>query len=64
MDKLLNNMDEPQIGGIDNNKINIHEYYEVEHWTKELHTTIEALKLAVKNVGTSIVDIKRYLNNN
>jgi antitoxin component HigA of HigAB toxin-antitoxin module len=51
-----------QIGSIDNDHINIHEYYEVEHWTKELHTNVEALKLAVEQVGTSIADIKNYLD--
>ncbi|MEO6522857.1 MAG: DUF3606 domain-containing protein [Mucilaginibacter sp.] len=51
-----------QTGSIDNDNINIHEYYEVEHWTKELHTNIEVLKDAVEHVGTSIEDIKKYLN--
>jgi antitoxin component HigA of HigAB toxin-antitoxin module len=50
------------IGSLDNERINIHEYYEVEHWTKELHTNVEALKRAVENVGPSIEDIKQYLN--
>jgi hypothetical protein len=56
MDNNLN------IGNPDGDKINIHEYYEVEHWTKELHTNIEALKHAVENVGPSIKDIRQYLN--
>jgi len=51
-----------QTGSIDNENINIHEYYEVEHWTKELHTNVEVLKDAVDHVGTSIEDIKKYLN--
>ena len=51
-----------QTGSIDNENINIHEYYEVEHWTKELRTNVEVLKDAVEHVGTSIEDIKKYLN--
>lgn len=53
-----------QTGSIDNDNINIHEYFEVEHWTKELNTNVEILKDAVEHVGTSIADIKVYLNKN
>lgn len=47
---------------LNNDTINIHEYYEVEHWSKELHTTVESLRHAVEHVGTSIQDIKNYLD--
>jgi len=47
---------------LNNDKINIHEYYEVEHWIKELHTNVETLKHAVESVGPSIKEIKKYLN--
>lgn len=49
-------------GKFNNDNINIHEYFEVEHWTAELHTSVETLKMAVENVGTSIADIRAYLN--
>lgn len=47
---------------LSNESINIHEYYEVEHWTKELHINVETLMKAVENVGSSIQDIRKFLN--
>jgi antitoxin component HigA of HigAB toxin-antitoxin module len=55
MDNYLEN------GSLDPEKINVHEYYEVEHWAKELDTNVEVLKNAVEHVGAKIADIKRYL---
>jgi hypothetical protein len=56
---MYNNL---QVGSIDNDNINIHEYFEVEHWTKELNVTVEVLRDAVEQVGPSIQSIKNYLN--
>ncbi|EHQ30095.1 DUF3606 domain-containing protein [Mucilaginibacter paludis] len=53
--------DDSNMRSLDTERINIHEYYEVEHWTKELNTNVEALKQAVATVGTSIKDIEKYL---
>lgn len=48
-------------GKLNNDKINIHEYYEVEYWTKILDTNAEALKKAVHDVGSSVNEVKKYL---
>jgi hypothetical protein len=53
-----------QTGSIDNDNINIHEYFEIEHWTKELNVSVEVLKDAVDHVGTAIQDIRKYLHKN
>lgn len=50
------------IGSLDLDKINITEYYEVEHWSNEFHITPEELRSAVQQVGTNVADIRKYLN--
>jgi hypothetical protein len=42
-------------------QIHIHEYFEVEHWTKALNISREELARAVAVVGTSANAVKRYL---
>lgn len=49
-------------GSHDWSNINIHENYEVEHWTKALGTNREELVKAVKVAGTAAEDIKKYFN--
>jgi hypothetical protein len=41
--------------------INMHENYEVEHWTNKLGVSRENLQEAVDAVGTSVEEIKKYL---
>jgi hypothetical protein len=43
-------------------KINIHEYFEVEHWTKALGINREELAKAVAVAGNSADAVKKYLN--
>ncbi|ASE61530.1 DUF3606 domain-containing protein [Chryseobacterium indologenes] len=45
----------------DASKINIHEVWEVQYWTRTLGVTEEQLKRAVQAVGTSVADVRRYL---
>ena len=45
----------------DRDKINIHENYEVEYWTKELGISREKLKEAVNSVGTSAAAVRDHL---
>ncbi len=45
----------------DATKINVNESWELDYWSKELGITKERLKEAVRAVGTSVKDVKRYL---
>ena len=43
---------------VDRARINVHEVYEVEYWTKKFGCNAEQLKAAVKNVGVMAKDIE------
>ena len=45
----------------DRDRINIKEYYEVEYWTKALDVHAEYLRKAVASVGTSAVEVRKFL---
>jgi len=45
----------------DSSKINIHEDYEVEYWTKNFGCAPQELKDAVEKVGTGIEAVKKAL---
>ena len=45
----------------DASKINIHEPYEVEYWTKQLGVTPGQLMDAVSKLGVSVKDVKKQL---
>lgn len=45
----------------DASKINIHEDYEVEYWTKKFGCTKAQLVAAVKAVGTSAAAVQKYV---
>lgn len=45
----------------DASKINVHEDWELEYWSKELGVSKEKIREAVKVVGTSAVAVRRYL---
>ena len=45
----------------DHNKINLHEPWEVDHWTKELGVSKDELKRAVNKVGNSTAAVRREL---
>jgi hypothetical protein len=54
-DNLKNN------GAQDRSKINVHEKWEVEYWTKELGVTKEQLEQAVKTAGTGAEAVRQHL---
>ena len=45
----------------DASRINIHEQYEVEYWSKKFGVTAETLKAAVGKAGTSAEAVEREL---
>ena len=45
----------------DSSRINIHEDYEVDYWTKKWNVTPEQLKACVKKVGVMVSDVKKCL---
>jgi hypothetical protein len=45
----------------DRSKINMHEDYEVRHWTKALGVTKEELQKAVDKVGNSAAAVRKEL---
>jgi hypothetical protein len=48
-------------GKADRERINIHEAYEVEYWTKHFGVSKDKLVEAVKAVGVMARDVKAYL---
>ena len=54
--------DKSMTGQADRSRINIHEDYEVRHWTEKFGVTAEELRGAVANVGVMADDVERYLN--
>ena len=45
----------------DRSKINMHEDFEVKHWTKELGVSKEELQMAVDKVGNSAAAVRKEL---
>ena len=45
----------------DAEKINLSQQYEIDYWTKALHTTEAKLRAAVSKVGSYVSDVKEYL---
>ena len=45
----------------DASKVNVHEQYEVEYWTKRFGVTPDQLKAAVSRVGTSAAKVEQDL---
>jgi hypothetical protein len=55
-------MDSKQnVGSPDRDRINIHEDYEVEYWTRQLGVSKEELSAAVEAVGTSADAVREHL---
>lgn len=48
-------------GPQDASKINIHESWEVQYWTKKFDVTAEKLEEAVKAVGPGVEKVSKYL---
>jgi hypothetical protein len=45
----------------DAQRVNIHEDYELEYWSKKFGSTRDELKMAVKKVGVMAKDVEREL---
>ena len=48
-------------GAQDRARINVHEDYEVRHWTEALGVSKEELEKAVKAVGPSVSAVREHL---
>ena len=48
-------------GPADRSKINVHEAWELDSWSKELGVSKDTLKDAVAKVGPSVEAVRRYL---
>jgi len=48
-------------GPQDDSKINIHQEWEVDYWTKKLNCTRSQLIAAVKAVGVQVTSVRRHL---
>jgi hypothetical protein len=53
--------DKSKTGGPDRTRINVHEKYEVDYWTKKWNVTEEQLRAAIKKVGVMVADVEREL---
>jgi len=49
------------VGSPDRDRINIHENYEVEYWTKTLGISAEELRKAVETAGTSAEAVRKHI---
>jgi hypothetical protein len=49
-------------GPQDRSRINLHEKWEVQYWTKELGVTEEELEQAVKTAGSSAAAVREHLS--
>ncbi len=58
----MDNWEKPE--SYDSNKINIHENFEVEYWTKIIGISAEELRKTVAIVGNSATAIKNHLHIN
>lgn len=48
-------------GPQDRSRINMHEKWEVQYWTKELGVSKEELERAVKEAGSSVNAVRQHL---
>ena len=53
--------DDPKKQAQDRQRINVHEDYEVQYWTKALGVTKERLEQLVKEHGDRAYDVRRAL---
>ena len=53
--------DKTKKGPQDSSRINVHESYEVEYWSKKFRVTPEQLKAAVVKVGVSSAAVEKEL---
>jgi len=53
--------DKSKKSGADRARININESYEVDYWSNKFGVSKDKLRAAVQTVGTSVVDVEKYL---
>lgn len=53
--------DKTKTGPADDSRINVHEDYELEYWSKKLGVTKQQIKDAVTKVGVMVVNVKNHL---
>ena len=53
--------DKKNVGNPDRSRINVHEEYELNDWSKKFGVSHDELKAAVKAVGTEAKDVEEYL---
>jgi hypothetical protein len=53
--------DKTKRGEPDRSRVNVHERYEVEYWTKKFGVTEQQLKQTVQKVGTSVESVRKEL---
>ena len=53
--------DKSKTGKPDDSKINVHQKYELDYWTKALGVTPAKLVEVVKKVGPQVKDVKKEL---
>lgn len=54
--------DKSKRGPADRIRINVHEKWEIDYWTKAFNCSEEQLKNAVKEVGVMVEDVREYLS--
>lgn len=53
--------DKKNTGSPDRDRINVHEDYELQYWTKALGVSAEELRAAVKAVGPTAAAVRKHL---
>ena len=53
--------DKTKRGPQDAARVNVHESYEVEYWTKHFGVTADELRKCVEKVGVMVTDVKKCL---
>jgi hypothetical protein len=56
--------DKTKSGAADRTRVNVHEDYEVRHWTQKFGCTAEQLRAAVGAVGPMVKDVEQYSRSN
>jgi hypothetical protein len=56
--------DPTKAGGQDRERINVHEAYELNAWSKKFGVSVEQVKAAVGKVGDRAADVEAELRNN
>jgi hypothetical protein len=53
--------DKSKVGSPDRDRINVHEDYELRHWSKKFGVSADQLKAAVKAVGPTAKAVEAHL---